>query len=119
TAGQRIHRRRDVLCCVRLSAPAASACLVHRILDLFGLRLLDQRIARRPLSGGDSCIAVNLLSRSTSAISRAFAMGICSNFSLDSCSLAYLGGITFSGLFSVSGQYGMVGTSARTHRRDT
>jgi len=103
---------------VWLSAAAASACLVRRILDLLGLRLLDQRFARRPLSGGDSCIAVNFLSRSTSAISRAFAVGICSNLSLDSCSLAYLGGIAFSGLLSVSGQYGMVGTSARIHRRD-
>src|SRR5205823_3384598 len=118
TTGQRVHRGRDVLCCVRLSAAAASACLVRRILDLLGLRLLDQRFARRPLPGGDSCIAVNFLSRSTGAISRAFAVGICSNLSLDSYSLAYLGGITFSGLFSVSGQYGMVGTSARAHRRD-
>src|SRR6266480_2052243 len=112
----RLHRGRDVLYCVWLSAAAASACLVRRILDLLGLRLLDQRIARRPLSGGDSCIAVNFLSRGTGAISRAFAVGICSNLSLDSCSLAYLGGISLSGLFSVSGRYGMVGTSARAHR---
>src|SRR5439155_22164159 len=103
-ARQRIHRGRAFLRGVRLSASASSASVVRWLLDLLGLYLFDQGFTRCRLSCGDSCFAFNVLSRSAGAISRAFAMGISGDLSIDCRSLAYLGGTPFSGLFSVSDQ---------------
>src|SRR5439155_14602625 len=116
-ARQRIHRRRDSLRSKRLSAPASSACLVRWLLDLLGLRLPDERVTRPCLSGSDFSFAVDLLSRSTAAISRAFAMGICGDLSFSRHPLAYLGGMAFSQLLSSFSPLGMVGASARAFRR--
>src|SRR5439155_19361106 len=96
--------------------PRSSDGLVCRMLDLLGLCLLKKRFARHRVSGGNSGTAVDLLSRSTAAISRAATMEISGDLRFDCCSVAHLGRMAFSGLFSVSAEYRMVGASARAHR---
>src|SRR6476620_6927523 len=116
TARQRVHRGRDFLRVVWLPAPASPAGLVRRLLDLLGLRLPHQRFTRPCLSGGSFSFAVDILSRSATAISRAFAMGISGALSCNRCPLAYLGETAFPRLFSSFTQLGMGRSSARAFR---
>src|SRR5207247_9247492 len=92
TARKRVHRGRDFLRVVWLSAQASPAGLVRRLLDLLGLRLPYQRFTRRCLSGGSFSFDVVILSRSATAISLAFTMVICGDFSFNCFSLVYLRG---------------------------
>ena len=91
TDRQRVHRRRDSLCNRWLSATPTSLGLVRWILDLLGLCMLNQRFARRGLSGGDCCFAVDVLSRGAAAVQVAVALAVRGHLSSDRLSLAPMG----------------------------
>src|SRR5437763_2716790 len=91
TDRQRVHRRGDSLCSRRLSATPISVGVVRWILDLLGFCMLDQRFARRGLSGGDCFFAVDVLSRGAAAVQVAVALAVRGHFPSDRLSLAFMG----------------------------
>ena len=103
---------------LRLSAPASPARLVRRILDLFRVRLPDQRFARHRLSGGGFSFDLSLLSRGTHPLSRAPALGLLVDLLFNRRAVAHLGPMAFSELFSLPDQLGMAGSFERAYRCD-
>src|SRR5262245_60278559 len=78
----------------------------------------NQRSARHRLSRYGFCFALDFLSRSKDKVSRAVAVGICVDFSFDTCSMAHPVPMAFPALFSLC-QVRMAWTHARAHGRDT
>ena len=90
---------------------ATSTSVVRWCLDFRCAGVPNERRARDRLSHCGFRFALDFLSHSEDQVSRAAAVGICGDLSVDCDALAHLGAMAFSALFSLR-QVRLVGTLA-------